>query len=185
MCTFFLLPDPPDELVAPQLPRRPLQPVTPSMLPPPSLMSRWTAVLCRLVHVRLLIAMLAGRVYVYFTASVSSWPILFTGITVSLTYVAMGYNIPCLLCLVTSELCFLLCALISAVTTGDSPPPSESAGTLAVLKVAIGILYPPAAVMVEQLQQVITVAGIVCQDLCVSVFSLVTVTALLSTFITL
>lgn len=110
---------------------------------------------------------------------------LFTGITVSLTYVAMGYNIPCFLCLVTSELCFLLCTLISAVTTGGSPPPSESAGTLAMLKVAIGILYPPAAVMVECLQQVMTVAGIVCQDLCVAVFSLVTVTVLLSTFITI
>lgn len=185
VCAYFLLPDPPDELVAPQLPRRPLQPVTPSVLPPPSLMSRWIAVLCHLVHVRLLVAMLAGTVCTSQLRSHHGQYFSHAGITVSLTYVAMGYNIPCLLCLVTSELCFLLCTLISAVMTGDSPPPSQSTGTLAMLKVAIGILYPPAAVMVEQLQQVMTVAGIVCQDLCVAVFSLVTVTVLLSTFITL
>lgn len=136
------------------------------------------------MHIRLLLAMLAGLSVVVLGWVCSIIACVLTGVAVSLVHIAMGYNIPCFLILVTSELCFLLCILVSAMTTRDCPSSSQCAGTIAMLKVTIAILYPPAAVMVDYIQLVTRIVGIACQDLCVAVFSLVVVTGLLSSFLT-
>ena len=99
--------------------------------------------------------------------------------TLSFACVAMGYNISCFLCLVTSELCLLLWTFVSVLMTREFPSQSQPPGTMAVLKVVAGMLYPPAMVVLESIQQVVFLVGLVCEDSCVAVFSLVSATALL------
>ena len=91
----------------------------------------------------------------------------------------MGYSIPSFLLFVTSELCLLLWTLVTAQATREFPSQPQPVGTMGMVKVAIGLLYPPATTVLDTVQHVVLLVGTVCEDLCVSLFVFVTVTALL------
>lgn len=90
-----------------------------------------------------------------------------------------GYSIPCFLCLLTSELCILLWALINAVMSRGVPPTKNSGvGTVGVLKLALAVVYPPASRLLDHVHQSLLLCGMVLQDLCVGMFSFISVTVL-------
>lgn len=93
--------------------------------------------------------------------------------------VIMGYSIPSLLLLVTSELCLLLWTLVTALTRREFPSQPQTVGTMGMVKVAIRLLYPPVITVLDDIQHVVLLVGTVCEDLCVSLFVFVTATALL------
>ena len=93
--------------------------------------------------------------------------------------VVFGYSIPCFLCLLTSELCILLWTFINAVMSREIPPAKNSpAGTVGVLKVALAIVYPQASSLLDHVHQGLQLCGVVLQDLCVGLFSFISVTVL-------
>ena len=101
-----------------------------------------------------------------------------TGVLVAIATIIMGYDIRCFLCLLTSELCLLLWTFIGALTN-RGPPPAENApgGMFGVLKLAVGLVSPAASHAMGQALLVLALCGVLLQDLCVSLFSFVSITA--------
>ena len=89
-------------------------------------------------------------------------------------WVAVGYNFSFFTVFATSELAVLLWALVVALTNKGTPHNQpQSAGTLAMVKVAVGMMYPQAGRAIDRLQHTCILVFSVMQDLCVSVFMLV------------
>ena len=144
--------DPPDELV--EIPRRrsPLPPLRPQSEVP--LLGRWTAALQSRRRTRLCLAALTP----FF-------------------WVAIGNGFPYFLIFVTSELGLMTWVLVEALMNRGIPLQPQLQGTLATVKVAIGLLYPGATRWVDCLHQLCVVVLPLMQDLCVSVFALVALSA--------
>ena len=101
------------------------------------------------------------------------------GVTAALVCAVIGYGIPCFLLFVTSELGLLFWTLATALTIREFPSQPPVVDTVAMLKVAIGLLYPPATTVLDGIQHAVLLAGTVFEDLCVSVFILLVTMALL------
>ena len=136
-------------------PQRERPPLTVAAHPNVSLLARWAGGLQNLRRTRLCLALL-----------------------VPLLWITMGNHSPCFTAVfATSELCLQLWVLVIALTNRGTPHQPQLPGTLGLVKAALGLMYPQATKVVDALHQSGSIVLCVVQDLCVSVFALVTLVA--------
>ena len=78
----------------------------------------------------------------------------------------------------TSELAVILWALVMALMNRGVPNHPQLSGLISVVKVAVGLLYPRAARVVDRLHSLCVLVFSALQDLCVSLFVLVTLASI-------